>query len=124
MIPNNRAFNGRETFEEKGKIYYRSYKIDRRGKFRLKIRIRSINSMYRQGIAFSLSSDPKFKGSIMINGQTFVAEKRKTNYVMPIALPDQSEIIMDLNVMEGNIRIANASDFLDDYPQLIKQISA
>ena len=30
MIPNNRAFNGRETFEEDGKVFYRSYKIEKK----------------------------------------------------------------------------------------------
>ncbi len=123
MIPNNRAFNGRETFEENGKVFYRSYKIEKQGKFQLKIRVTSINSIYRQAIAFSLSSSPKFKGTIFINGQKFTPEKKKTNYVMPVLLPDKSEIIMDLDVVEGFIRLANASDFLDDYPELIERIS-
>ena len=124
MIPNSRAFNGRETFEENGKVFYRSYKVEEQGKFRLKLRVVSINSPYRQAIAFSLSSSPKFKGSILINGQKFQAEKKKLNYVMPVALPDNNEIIMDFDIAEGYVRLANASDFLDDYPEMIEKISA
>ena len=124
MIPNNRAFNGRETFEEDGKVFYRSYKVEEQGEFRLNIRVVSINSPYRQAIAFSLSSSPKFKGSILINGQKFQAEKKKLNYVMPVVLPDNDEIIMDFDIAEGYVRLANASDFLDDYPEMIEKISA
>ena len=124
MIPNNRAFNGRETFEEDGKVFYRTYKVEKQGKFRLKIRVVSINSPYRQAIAFSLSSSPKFKGSILINGRKFQAETKKLNYVMPVALPNNNEIIMDFDIAEGYVRLANASDFLDDYPEMIEKISA
>ena len=123
MIPNNRAFNGRETFEYDGKVFYRSYKIKKQGRFRLKLKVIAINSTYRQAIAFSLSSSPKFKGTLLINGQNFIPEKKDTNYVMPVALPDQTQIIMDFDVVEGYIRLANASDFLDDYPELIERIS-
>lgn len=124
MIPDNRAFKGRESFEEDGKVFYRSYKIEKRGKFRLKICVVSINSRYRQAIAFGLSSSPKFKGSILINSHEFKAEKKNLNYVLPVALPDNFEIIMDFDVAEGYVRLANASDFLDDYPELIEKISA
>lgn len=124
MIPNNRAFQGCESVEEEGKVYYRSYKIEKQGKVRLKIRVNSIHSKYRQAIAFSLSNDPKFKGSILIDGHRFKPEKKRLNYVLPVALPDEGEIVMDLEITEGYIRLANASDFLDDYPELIEKISA
>lgn len=124
MIPDNRAFRGRETYEENGKIFYRSYKIDKSGKFRVIIRVVSINSPYRQAIAFSLSNKPKFKGVLYINGTQFVPEKKQLNYVIPVALPDKSEIVFDLDIVGGYLRLANASDFLDDYPELIEQISA
>ncbi len=122
MIPDNRAFQGRETFECNGKVFYRNYKVDRNGKFQLKIQIVSINSPYRQAIAFSLSSSPKFKGTIFINGQSFTPQNM--NYVMPVNLPGENQIIMDVDVLEGYIRLANASDYLDDYPELIEKISA
>jgi len=123
VIPNNRAFNGKESFEEGGKTFYRSYKIEKRGKFQLKIRIVSINSSYRQAIAFSLSSNPPFEGTVLIDGLKFKEEKKKLNYVIPVPLPDKTELLMDLDVSEGYIRLANASDFLDDYPEIIEKIS-
>lgn len=123
MIPNNRAFNGHETFEEDGKVFYRSYKIKNQGQFQLAINVIAINSTYRQAIAFSLSKSPKFKGTLFINGEEFIPEKKKINYIMPVLLPNKSEIIMELDVGEGFIRLANASDFLDDYPELIEKIS-
>ena len=33
-------------------------------------------------------------------------------------------IIMDFDIAEGYVRLANASDFLDDYPEMIEKISA
>lgn len=124
MIPNDRAFNGKPTFEDNGKTYYRSYRIERTGKFRLIIEVVSINSEYRQAIAFSLSNNPKFNGAIFINGTQFIPEKKKQHYVMPVDLPDKSRIVMDLDVTGGYFMLANASDFLDDYPDLIEKISA
>jgi len=124
MIPDNRAFNGQETFEDSGTIFYRSYKIEKLGKFRLTIHITTINSPYRQAIAFSLSTKPKFKGTIFINGVRFIPEKKQQHYVMPVEFPDRAMITLDLVVLEGYIRFANASDFLDDYPEMIEKISA
>ena len=51
-------------------------------------------------------------------------EKKEVNYVMPVELPDKAEIILDMDIVEGYLRLANASDFLDDYPELIEQMSA
>jgi len=124
MIPNNSAFQGKETYEDGGRTIYRSHKIEKRGKFRLVLRVVSINSTYRQGIAFCLSTEPKFKGMLFINGTRFVGEKKQLNYVMPVELPDNTEIILDLDIEEGHLRLANASDFLDDYPEMIERISA
>jgi hypothetical protein len=124
VIPDNRAFNGGETFEENGKTFYRSYKIEKNGTFELKVTIVSIDSMYRQAIAFNLSSKPKFKGTLVINGEKFTPPKKQQFYVMPVAFPNKTEITMDFDIFEGYVSISNASDFLDDYPELIGKISA
>lgn len=124
MLPTNRAFGMSESVEHCGKIYYRNYKIERTGCMRLVIHVTSINSPYRQAIAVDFCGNPKFKGTIYINGIEFVPERKRQYYVMPVELPDKCEIVMDLEIIEGYLRLANASDFLDDYPDLIKQISA
>ncbi len=140
MIPNERAFNGRDTFEEDGKTFYRSYKIEAQGKLRLSVQVISIHSIYRQGIAFALSKSPKFKGTLLLNGQRFTPEqpqasydlpngeklilpRQGTNYVIPVSIPNNTTFTMELDIVQGCIWIANASDYLDDYPELIKQIS-
>lgn len=123
MLPNNRSFNGRPSVEVDGKVYYRSYSIETQGKYRLVIRIISINSEYNQGIAFSFSRTPKFKGTLFLNGHKFVPEKRDRHYVFPVTYPEKNEIVMDLDVLDGYFLLANASDFLDDYPDLIEKIS-
>ena len=122
MIPDNRAFNGGETFEDNGKVFYRSYKIEASGRLRLTINVVSIQSTYRQGLALRLSTKPKFKGKIWLNGTLFVPEKKQLCYVVPVELADT--LTVEANIQEGNIRLANASDFLDDYPDLIERISA
>lgn len=123
MLPTNRAFNGGKHIEADGKVYYRSYRIERQGKYRLVIRVISINSEYNQGIAFTFSGTPKFKGTLFLNGQRFGPEKRHQNYVVPVAYPEKNEIVMDLDVLDGYFLLANASDYLDDCPALIERIS-
>ena len=123
MIPTDRAFNGRQNIEVDGKVYYRSYRIERQGKYRLVIRIISINSEYNQGIAFTFSRTPKFKGTLFLNGQKFVSEKGKQYYVVPVSYPEKNELVMELDVLDGYFVLANASAYLDAYPALIDQIS-
>lgn len=123
MIPTSRNFNGKSTVEAEGKTFYRSYEFVEIGKHRLKIKIISVNSPYRQGLAFSFSKDPKFKGSLDINGKRFVPEKRNLSYVLPVSFPDDVEFILDLNIENGSFYLSNASDYLDDYPELVEQIS-
>jgi len=123
VISTNRAFDGRQKIEADEKAYYRSYRIERQGKYRLVIRIISIDSEYDQGIAFTFSRTPRFKGSLILNGQKFVPEKRQQNYVVPVAYPEKNELEMDLDVLDGYFVLSSASDYLDDYPALIDRIS-
>lgn len=123
MLPTDKAFHGRQSVEVDGNVYYRSYRIERKGKYRLRIRVISINSEYDQGIAFTFSRTPRFIGTLFLNGQKFVPDKRQQHYVVPIAYPEKNELVMDLDVLEGYFVLANASDCLDDYPALIDRIS-
>lgn len=123
MLPTDKAFHGRQSVEVDGNVYYLSYRIERKGKYRLLIRVISINSEYDQGIAFTFSRTPRFIGTLFLNGQMFVPDKRQQQYVVPIAYPEKNELVMDLDVLEGYFVLANASDYLDDYPALIDRIS-
>ena len=124
MLPNNRTFNGQETYEENGTVFFRSYTVNKSGKFRLTLRVVSIHSPYRQAVAFNFSRNPKFKGKLSINGTQFAPEKKQLSYILPVNDSDQSEVILDLDIAEGYLRLSGASDFLDDYPELIEKISA
>ena len=124
MLPNNRNFDGKQYMEADGKVYYRSYSFDKKGKHRITIRVCEINSSYKQGITFSLSSIPEFNGSLIINGQQFVPQKRKRiDYTIQNIVVGE-EIVFELDMQEGVFRFANASDFLDDYPGLSEKLSA
>ena len=126
MIPNARAFNGKEAFEADGKIFFRSWKIPRQRKFRLSIQVKEIHSIYKQGIAFSLSSNPRFMGNICINGEPWNIDRRhQMAHVIPVSQDvPYDQLVIDLDILDGYIRIANASDFLDDYLELIEKVSA
>lgn len=115
------ASTGVAEFDEK--TYYRTYELNRQGKIRLTLRILSIQSKYRQGIAFAFSKKPSFKGGILLNGEPFIPQKGQRLFVIPVSLPEKAEIIMDLDVIEGDISLSNASDFLDDYPEMIEGIA-
>ena len=123
MLPTNREFDGKQRVEADEKILYRSYRIEQQGRFRLTIRVISINSEYNQGIAFSFTKQPKFQGTLYLNGKIFVPEKKRQNYIIPVTCLENKEIVMDLDVQDGYFLLANASDFLDDYPNLIDKIS-
>jgi len=58
-----------------------------------------------------------------LNGVQFKPERKQLYYVVPVELLDKKEIVFDLEIIEGYICLANASDFLDDYPELIGRIS-
>lgn len=124
MLPNSRAFHGKETFVEDGKTFYRTWKLLRSGKTRLLIQVKDIRSSYKQGIAFSIS--PAFMGTVSINGQNWPIDRRKRmRHVIPVSQEaPYDRLVMDLDIQDGYIHIANASDFLDDYPELIEKVSA
>lgn len=124
MIPNDRTFNGKDFVEIDGKEYFRFYKICLKGNVKVKIHVVSINSDYKQGIAFRVSQKPEFVGTILLNGQLLTQERGRTqNYVIPVALPEKGDFVIELGAKEGELILANASDVLDDHTDLIKRIS-
>lgn len=125
MIPNKKAFDGKSCFEADGKTFYQTYKIPQQGRFQLKLRIVAINSHYRQAIAFGFSHSPDFISTLYINSKEFAPEKRKLlSYIIPVSLAENSNVVFDLDIAQGHFYLANASDFLDDYPGLAEKISA
>ncbi len=123
MLPNEKTFNGKPFVEIEGRIYYRSYALKESGKYKINITVNSINSPYSQAIAFKFSSNPQFKGKLIINNQTFDALKSKTqNFAIPVDTCQKKELIMELSITEGFFLISSASDYLKDYYEKIKEI--
>ena len=58
MIPNDRAFNGKTSYEFDGKTYFRWYYIKNTGDYFLRIKIISTDSVNKQGITLNFSGEP------------------------------------------------------------------
>ncbi len=125
MRPSDRTFNGNWFVEIDGITYYRFWKFERKGRFRLTIQIVSTDSPYRQGIAFSFSEDPDspFQGSLSINEKPFDPKEYKHNlHVFPF-IEEMDRIVLDLDILNGAFSLSTASDLLGDCPpEVIKRI--
>ena len=125
MLPNDSFFGTSSCVEYEGRKYCRHYKIEQQGKTRIVIRVVSTNSPYKQAIAIYFSDIPKFKGNLIINEQKYSPTKKYDIKVLPIEFfPDTQELTMSLEIESGFLAISTASDFLDDYPELIAMVSA
>ena len=123
MIPNDRAFNGKNYFQDGDKTIYRYQRFDKVGIYRLKIRFVSVNSPYKQGIAIKLSKKPEFKGVFLINGiQLSTPKKKHWNYVIQEGEFLGNEFEIELKINEGFIAFCNASNFLSGNQALTDKI--
>lgn len=123
MIPNDRAFNGKYFFEFDGKIFYRYQRIEKAGKYRLKIKLVSKNTPYKQGIAISFSTEPTFRGIILINGVPLLPVKKKHfAHVISEELFDCNELEIEILIEEGFLLFCNASDISEDYQEIFSKI--
>ena len=124
MIPNDRAFNGKNYFLDGDKTIYRYQIFDKVGIYRFKIRFVSVNSPYKQGIAIKLSKKPEFKGVFLINGVQLSAPKKKQlNYVIQEGAFLDNEFEIELKINEGFIAFCNASNFFSDDQALTNKIA-
>jgi len=124
MLPNDRAFNGNYFFQENGKTFFRYQRIEKKGKYQLKIKFISTNSSCQQGIAIKFSKKPEFKGNVLINGVSLSKPKKKHfTYVIREGIFENNEFRIDLLVEEGFIAFCNASDLLGDYPGLVEKVA-
>lgn len=67
MYPCSTTFNGKNTYEENGRIHYRWYYPEFSGNYTLTFRFISTNSPLPQGVSLFVSSD--FKGKMYFNGK-------------------------------------------------------
>ena len=124
MIPNERAFNGNYYFQEDGKTFYRYYKLEINGRYQLKLRYISKNSIYKQGIAIGFTTEPKFQGYLSINDVSIdVPSKKRFYHIISEELFENNEIQIELYIKDGGIIFSSASDILGDYPGITEQIA-
>lgn len=116
MIPNNRAFNQKSSFECDGKVYYRYRTLAEIGKHVLKIRFLHVDSPYKQGVVFSLSKE--FKGKVFFNGKRLAKPKRASESLLVVeeGSMQNNEFELKLYIECGCVLISSASDLLGDYP--------
>ena len=123
MLPNKETFKNENSVVVDGKEYFRTYRINQVGNYRLIFRVVSINSDYKQGLAFAFGGSPKFKGQVLLNGVDFLETNKKTCHVIPVDLFLNDALIFELTIESGCFAFANASDFLDDHPDAVEMIS-
>ena len=118
MIPDVRVFNGKPFLEAEGKVLYRYKTIAQTGDHAWRIRFLSVDSPYKQGVAFNLSRT--FKGKLFLNGKRLAKPKKASESLMVFeegSFPDNS-FEFRLSVEEGSVSISCASDMLGDYCDL------
>ena len=108
MVPNDKAFDGKSSFQCNGRNYYRWHNIRATGDYRLHFRIVQTNSPYKQGIALFLS---KFKGTLALNGKRLPVLKGKfAHYIFKEDWFPDGEFMLSVHSEEGNLVIGNASE--------------
>ena len=122
MIPNDRTFNGNYYFQEDGKTFYRYYKLEINGRYQLKLRYISKNSIYKQGIAIGFTTEPKFKGYLRINDVSIDVPRKKHFYhIISEEVFVNNELQIELYIKDGGIVFSSASNIFGD--DIIEQIS-
>ena len=108
MIPNDRAFNGKASYEFDGKTFFRWYYIKNTGDYFLRIKIISTDSVNKQGITLNFSD---FIGSISCNGIQLDVPKRKfSHYLFKEGDTPNNEFNLSVHVEQGCLFLGNASE--------------
>ena len=108
MIPNDRAFNGKEFFEFSGKKYYRWYYLNFDRDYCFCFRIISTKSNNKQGITLHFAD---FKGNILCNGRPMAIPKNKFgNYLFKADDIVNDEVSVSVQPREGRLFLGNASE--------------
>ena len=108
MIPCDAAFNGKNTYEENGRIHYRWYYPEFRGNYTLTFRFISTNSPLPQGVSLFVSSD--FKGKMYLNGRELQPLKSTfAHYTFKVDEFPEKEFTLRVCSAAGKIILANTS---------------
>lgn len=115
---------GAEPVSGDGRPAFRYLHIDLPGACSIAIRIRSMDSPCKQGIALSLRGEPAFRGTALLNGQPLATGKKRLVHVVPAAEYQEHELVLDPQAEKGRLLISSASDILGSYPGMLEKIAA
>lgn len=107
MIPNNRAFNGKPTYEDNGKIISRWHRLGIKGDYQLHFRFISVNPERKQAVALFFSN---YVGEVRWNGQLLtVPQNAFGHYLFKMEdFPDR-QFTLCVCAREGELVFGNAS---------------
>ena len=105
MIPNNRAFDGKNNFQHDGITYYRWHYLHRRDKYSMRFRLVSTDSPHKQAIALFFAD---FKGALFLDRKPMKILKGIRHYIF-----DEDHLRagfeISVNCEEGFLFFGNAS---------------
>ena len=108
MIPNDKAFNGKDCFDNNGKTIFRWYYVRNLGNYQIRLKIVSTNSIYRQGIALFFSN---FKGKVIYDGKSLEIPTNKfKHYLFKDGDTHNNEFVLSVHAEVGALFIGNASE--------------
>lgn len=108
MIPCDRTFDGRETYEENGITFYRWYIPNWTGDYSLTFRFISTNSPHPQGIW--ITRGPEFCGKMMLEDKTLPPLKsRFAHYLFKEGDYPEHQFSLHVKSTSGFIMLANAA---------------
>ena len=108
MIPCNRSFDGKNSYEYEGITYYRWYYLKKKFNYKMRIKFVSTNSVHRQGIALFFSHD--FSGALKLNGQELEPLKGFKHYVFREKQFEGNEFELEVHSQDGYLFFGNSSD--------------
>lgn len=106
MIPNGRAFDGKESIVYEGKKYSRWYYVDRTGDYQLRFKIIFTKSSYKQGIALFFWD---FVGTVSLNQKELKNLKGFQHYAFWQDEISNGEFALDVHLESGKLTLGNLS---------------
>ena len=108
MVPNDKAFDGKQSYEDNGKTIFRWHYVRDIGDYQLQFRFISTNSPYKQGIALFFS---EFGGRVWLDGVPLTVPKGKfRHYVFKEGELSNNQFTLSVQCETGYLYFGNASE--------------
>jgi len=110
MVPNDKAFDGKNSFEYNGESYFRRCYITGAGMCKIWVRFVSINSTFRQGLALFFHG---FQGKVFLNNKQLKTLKGFKHYIFAETDFPDKEFFLDIEIISGYLSLANSSERIE-----------